>query len=145
MNSVNFICEEYKCLKKINMYIDSIHKSVAKIDSCEHKISEYTTSIKEINFDIEVIEDPISRPLGTGQENRRVELLIRELESKVKILESKIHKKQHEIIKHQILVDEYESKINLEQSRLSKMIKDFKKKIEPKYPLKGVKENAEKI
>ena len=145
MKTTNSTCEEVICLKNINKYIDLMRKSVARIDSCEKKISEYSTSFMEINFDIEVIEDPISRPLGSGQENKRVELLIRQLESRVKILESKVHDKQCEIIKHQILVDQYESKINLEQNCLARLIRDFRKKIEPNIALKGFNENAQKL
>ena len=137
--------KEARCLENIHKYNKLLKSTEDMIDSFNKKIDEYTHSIKEINFDIEVIEDPVSRPLGTGQENKRVELLIRQLESKVKMLESKRHDKQCQIIKHQILLDGYASKISLEQSSIVNEIRDFRIKIESKYNTTEYKDNVTKI
>ena len=128
----HFSNKELVCLKNINKYFELIKNSSIEILFCKRKIEEFTITFKEINFDIEVIEDPISRPLGTGQENKRLEIFIRGLESKVKKLQSKIHDNQCQIIKHQILIDKYESKIRLEQNNLSNFIREIRRKIELK-------------
>ena len=65
-----------------------------------------------------MIEDPISRPLGTGQENKRIEILIRQLESDVKKLESKIHWYQSKLISVKMHIEEYERKIQQEKNHL---------------------------
>ena len=61
------------------------------------------------------------------------------------MLESKRHDKQCQIIKHQILFDEYASKISLEQSSLVNQIRDFRIKIESKYNTTEYKDNVTKI
>jgi len=125
--------EELECLYKIKNSFSLIKKSVIKINSLKSEIDEYVENIKEINFDIEVIEDPISRPLGTGLENRRLELLIRGLEADVKLMESQIHDSQCQIIKHEILIKKYESHINREQSNLRTMVSAYRKALLSKY------------
>lgn len=136
---------EIQCFKNIIKYNDLLKSTKDKIDLFNKKIDEYTHSIKEINFDIEVIEDPVSRPLGTGQENRRVELLIRQLESEVKMLESKRHNKQCQIVKHKILLDEFASKISFEQNSLVSQIRDFRIKIESKHDMTEHRNSATNI
>ena len=76
------------------------------------KIFEIKQNIKISNFDLESIEDPISRRLGTGQEQRRVESLIRQLESKVKRLESLLLKHQSKVLRSEILIDDSDVQIN---------------------------------
>ena len=145
MNCSDLTNKESECVKNMNKYVELMNDAQDKITLFERKIEEHTLSIKEINFDIEVIEDPVSRPLGTGQENRRIEMLIRELESKVKLLESKIHHNQCQIIKYQILSEQYEAKIVFEQNNLVKLVADFRKKIESKYNTTDYKDNITKI
>lgn len=137
--------DESECLEKIKKYFSLIKKSTTKVNALKNKIDEYASNIKEINFDIEIIEDPISRPLGTGQENRRLELLIRELESDVKLMESKIHDSQCQIIKHEILINKYTSDLNREQNNLTAMVATYRKQMISKYISKSGTSNVTKF
>ena len=124
MNIINnttyksYLLEEKLYRKKIDKYEKYKTENMSKTTLYKSKIDDYTQRLREINFDIECIEDPISRPLGTGQENRRVEILIRELESEGKRLESKIHWFQSQIIRSMILIDQYQSKIKQDRETL---------------------------
>ena len=114
----SYISREHQCRKNIDSYKKIQSDNLTKIADFEGKIDSYHLQIKEINFDIEVIEDPISRPLGTGQENKRIEILIRQLESDVKKLESKIHWYQSKLISVKMHIEEYERKIQQEKNHL---------------------------
>ena len=71
---MSYLYNEHK--KNMCIYYDSL-KRIVEID---YKIAF-------ISYEIENIEDPIARPLGTGDENYNIEKIIRTSESKIKYLE----------------------------------------------------------
>tara|TARA_Y100001958_G_C21233977_1_gene560091 strand:+ start:1521 stop:1985 length:465 start_codon:yes stop_codon:yes gene_type:complete len=121
LNSNKYKCyllKEKQCRKNISRFEKILIDNQFKLVDHQRQIDTHTTTIREINFDIECIEDPVSRPLGSGQENRRIEILIRQLESKVKKIESKIHWHQGQLIRVKILIETYERKIQQEKNHL---------------------------
>ena len=98
--------------QRISFYEDKKYKQEENREKYFMKIFEIKQDIKISNFDLEAIEDPISKPLGTGQEQRKVETLIRRLESKVKRLESNLLNLQSKVLRAEMLIDDSDIHIN---------------------------------
>ena len=94
-------------------------------------IAEIEFKIKKINLEIEIIEDPISRPLDVAQESPRVEKLIKSMESEVKYLEGDLLKLTGKLAICKSDLPLYEEEISDKLSRLKEIKDDLKKTLSP--------------
>tara|TARA_B110000444_G_C18593855_1_gene479734 strand:+ start:47 stop:538 length:492 start_codon:yes stop_codon:yes gene_type:complete len=106
IDTLGYCYQELKLLKKKHAFTLS-------------EIAEVEFNIGKINLDIEIIEDPYMRPLGTGEESPRIEKLIRSMESEIKYLDNDLS----------ILIDNkdiYKADINLYRDEISEKLSRLK-------------------
>ena len=101
-------------------------KQERMFDNYLHLLDEKRHEILSINHDIEMIEDPYSRPLETGQENRKVEELIRGLEAKVKHIEGESLTLKGKCVKCKSFIDDCEYQIHKCEEKKSEIDKEIK-------------------
>ena len=97
---------------RIDYYNNVMQKQISIREECYLKIFDQRTQIRLINTDIEMIHDPSGRPIGTGQENSKVERLLLSLETKIKRFEIRIHKLQIRASKADSVVNDCAYKID---------------------------------
>ena len=106
---------------RITYYQSVKIKQERMFDNYLNLLDEKRHEILSINHDIEMIEDPYSRPLETGQENRKVEELIRGLEAKVKHIEGERLTLKGKCVKCKSFIDDCEYQIHKCKEKKSKI------------------------
>ena len=111
---------------RINFYEKRMNNQISIREKCFMQIFDLRHKIKSVNSDIELIHDPLIKPIGSDQEHLKIERLLLSLHAKIKSYEVKIHRLQ-------IKSNESESKsdecISLIDSLTDKCL-DYEKQIE---------------
>ena len=111
---------------KINYFLESIKEKKGECSAYHNRKNIIEYEIGKLNLDIEIIECPVTRPLGTGEENSKLERLIRTMESKVKYLEGDLALIQGDIAVAKADIGSYLERLSMNIDRLGDLKQDLK-------------------
>lgn len=118
-------------MQRLKLRIDDFEKlketEISRKEEYLHEISEKDHEIKSMNFDLENAEDPVARPLETGQEVPRVEMWIREMESKVFYLQGDVALLKSKALKSNQLISTYKYHLSLSLKEVMQIQKKINK------------------
>ena len=110
---------------RINEFEKLKAEEVSKREQHQNNISDKDYEMKSINLDLENSVDPIANPLDTGQEVQRLEMWIREMESKVFYLQGDIALLKSQMLKCNQLIVTYKHHISILLTEIAKLQKEI--------------------
>ena len=111
---------------KINYFLEAIKEKKGQYSAYHNRKNIIEYEIGKLNLDIEIIECPVTRPLGTGEENSRLENLIRTMESNVKYLEGDLALILGDIAVAKADIGSYLERLSMNIDRLGDLKQDLK-------------------